>query len=351
MWTGRQQAAGPALAGLSFSLSILSEHACVYVYCISVGVRLSECTVIARLITRHFPPWSSAELRLRRAFAPSRASARDRVSLCIMQTGNLCPLSSLCGHCSACHSLLSAHATRRTPQPHRQRVEEARRKNNWLALSCDMWQSFKKALVLQSRLDGCECNKSKAIIHRCFFFFWDIVGVYLYSNTERKRQTDILEIAWLKRALLKDRILIFNALQLYQLNRISSEGITCMVKNVRCYKCLAEIDRISQEMCVERPENTASPWHYHCVFIRPQLHNAASCCKIFQITKQVIAQRPSFILLFLLCFSLPKYLHFLMRITLKPQLLQHKQKHRESQYVLGQTHTKKLYSCGFFFPF
>lgn len=31
-----------------------------------------------------------------------------------------------------------------------------------------------------------------------------------------------------------------------------------MVKNVRCYKCLAEIDRISQEMCVERPEDGES---------------------------------------------------------------------------------------------
>lgn len=101
--------------------------------------------------------------------------------------------------------------------------------------------------------------------------------------------------------------------------------------------------------CASNAPKTASPWHYHCVFIRPQLHNAASCCKIFQITKQVIAQRPSFILLFLLCFSLPKYLHFLMRITLKPQLLQHKQKHRESQYVLGQTHTKKIvFMWGFF---
>lgn len=155
-------------------------------------------------------------------------------------------LSPLCSRNTSDTSTTQAEGRRR------------RRKNNWLALSCDMWQSFKKALVLQSRLDGCECNKSKAIIHRCFFFFWDIVGVYLYSNTERKRQTDFLEIAWLKRALLKDRILIFNALQLYQLNRISSEGITCMVKNVRCYKCLAEIDRISQEMCVERPEDGES---------------------------------------------------------------------------------------------
>lgn len=31
-----------------------------------------------------------------------------------------------------------------------------------------------------------------------------------------------------------------------------------MVKNVRCYKCLAETDRISQEMCVDCPEDGES---------------------------------------------------------------------------------------------
>lgn len=83
----------------------------------------------------------------------------------------------------------------------------------------------------------------------CFFFFWDIVGVYLYSITEGKRQADILEIAltWLKRALLKDRIWIFNVLQLYQLNQISSEEITYMAKHVRCSKDFAETDHILQE--------------------------------------------------------------------------------------------------------
>lgn len=258
MWTRRQKAAGPSLTGLAFSLPILPEHACVCVYCISVGVHLSECTVIARLITRHFPPEARQNvarwLQLRRAFPPSRAFARDRVSLCIMQTGNLCPLSSWCGHCSACHSLLSAHATRRTPR--RQTVEEEE-KNNWLALSCDMWQSFKRHLFYKADWMDVSAIKEKQLFITVFFF-WDIVGVYLYSNTERKRQTDILAIAWLKWALLKDRILIFNALQLYQLNQISSEGITCMVKNVRCYKCLAETDRISQEMCVDCPEDGES---------------------------------------------------------------------------------------------
>lgn len=38
--------------------------------------------------------------------------------------------------------------------------------------------------------------------------------------------------------------------------------------------------------------------------------------------------------------SLLQYLHFLMRITLKPQLLHHKQKHRENKHtrVLQQKH-------------
>lgn len=38
----------------------------------------------------------------------------------------------------------------------------------------------------------------------------------------------------IKRALLKDRILIFNTLQLYQLEQISSKAIAYMVKHVRC---------------------------------------------------------------------------------------------------------------------
>lgn len=69
-----------------------------------------------------------------------------------------------------------------------------------------------------------------------------------------------------------------------------------------------------------------------------------------QLTKQVIAKHPSLILLFLLFFSLLQHLHFLISITLKPQLLQHKQKHRENKHthVLGHTHMlwkkKKLYS-------
>lgn len=186
MWTGRQQAAGPALAGLAFSLSILSEHACVYVYCISVGVRLSECTVIARLITRHFPPWSSAELRLRRAFAPSRASARDRVSLCIMQTGNLCPLSSLCGHCSACHSLLSAHATRRTPQPHRQRVEEEEEKIiGWPYLAiCD--KALKRHLFYKADWMDVSAIKAKQLFIAVFFSFETLLG-YICTVTLRGR--------------------------------------------------------------------------------------------------------------------------------------------------------------------
>ena len=172
-----------------------------------------------------------------------------------MQTGNLCPLSSLCGHCSVS---LSPLCTRNTSDTSTTQAEgRRRRKNNWLALSCDMWQSFKRHLFYKADWMDVSAIKEKQLFI-AVFFFWDIVGVYLYSNTERKRPTDILEIAWLKRALLKDRILIFNALQLYQLNQISSEGITCTVKNMRCYKCLAEIDRISQEMCIECPEDGES---------------------------------------------------------------------------------------------
>lgn len=42
--------------------------------------------------------------------------------------------------------------------------------------------------------------------------------------------------------------------------------------------------------------------------------------------------------------SLLQYLHFLMRITLKPQLLHHKQKHRENKHtrVLQQKHCNAL---------
>lgn len=138
MWTGRQQAAGPALAGLAFSLSILSEHACVYVYCISVGVRLSECTVIARLITRHFPT-----LKLGRTAAKTRICTfsslregpckplhnanRKPVPAQLSLWPLLCvSLSPLCSRNTSDTSTTQAEGRRR------------RRKNNWLALSCDM---------------------------------------------------------------------------------------------------------------------------------------------------------------------------------------------------------------------
>lgn len=47
-----------------------------------------------------------------------------------------------------------------------------------------------------------------------------------------------------------------------------------------------------------------------------------------------LLQKPfhAFVFFFLFVFSLLQYLHFLMWITLKPQLLQHKQKHRENQH-------------------
>lgn len=92
--------------------------------------------------------------------------------LCIMQTGNLCPLiGSLCGHRAACEPLVSAHATQRTLQPHRQRRRQNTIGRTYLALKALAW------------LDGC-----------------DSVGGYLCWITERKRQAGILEIAltWLK---------------------------------------------------------------------------------------------------------------------------------------------------------
>lgn len=171
---------------------------------------------------------------------------------CIMQTGNLCPLSPFCGHCYACHSL--PLCTRNTTDASEEEKKIPIIGSPYLAI-CN---KALKSLVLQSRLGGCVCNKRKAIIHPSFFFFfWDIVGVYLYSINERKRQADILEITLTRssRALLEDRILIFNALQLYQLNQISSKGITSIVTYVRCYKCFAEIDHISQEICVGRELN------------------------------------------------------------------------------------------------
>lgn len=166
---------------------------------------------------------------------------------CIMQAGNLCPLSSFCGHCDACHFLLSVHATRQTPQPHRQR----RRKsiNGWAYLVIK--NKALKALVWQNRLDGYVCNERNTIIYPCFiFFFYDIVGVNLYSVTERKRQADILQIAltWLKRAPPKDSILMFNALQFNQFNEILRGGVVYMVKHVRRYKGIAERDHTSQEI-------------------------------------------------------------------------------------------------------
>lgn len=104
---------------------------------------------------------------------------------CIMQTGNLCPLSSFCGHCHACHSLLSAHATRRAPQPRRQR--RGRRKIiGWPYLA--ICNKALKALVLQSRLDGYARNKRKAIIHLCFIFLsFEILLGYICTVSLREK--------------------------------------------------------------------------------------------------------------------------------------------------------------------
>lgn len=93
-WT--PEASRPCAGRPGLWASILSEHACVYmraVYlCASLGVYLSECNVIARLIIQHSPPEvrqnSARWRRVRRAFPPSQASTRDHVSfaLCKQET-------------------------------------------------------------------------------------------------------------------------------------------------------------------------------------------------------------------------------------------------------------------------
>lgn len=128
MRTGSQKPAGPSLAGLTFGpLFFLSMHVfiCVLYICVCLWVCTCSSTRWRRGLSSSTCPWSSAE---QRSMVVAKTCISTFLSLhkgpckpCIMQTGSLCPLSSFCDHCHACHSLPSAHATRRTPQPCRQR--------------------------------------------------------------------------------------------------------------------------------------------------------------------------------------------------------------------------------------
>lgn len=114
--------------------------------------------------------------------------------ICIMQAEDVCPLSSFCGHCYG-------------RQPHERhlnhtgREEENERSSRSYLSIC---RKSLKALVGQGMLDGCVCNKRKAVINHCFRHF-------LSCEHQPK---------FIKRTLVKDRILIFNALQLHHTNQI-----------------------------------------------------------------------------------------------------------------------------------
>lgn len=179
---------------------------CIYVSCISVCV--SGCVPVwvycdSEAYHLVLPPWSLAEqssaTMAKTCISTFSSLHKGPCKPCIMQTGNLCPLSSFCGHCYACHSLLSAHATRQTPQPRRQRRRKKILIIGWPYLAiCNKLERhlFDKA----DFMDVYAIKEKQLFIPVLFFFFGDIVGVYLYSITERKRQDDILEITltWLK---------------------------------------------------------------------------------------------------------------------------------------------------------
>lgn len=190
MWTGCQKPAGPALAGLA---SVVCEHACVYMC--TVYLCVCGCVPVwaycdSEAYHLALPPearQNRARWRwLRRAFPPSRASTRDRVSL------------ALCKQETCARSAHSVATVMRVTLSSLHTQHDGGPVIGWPYLA--ICNKALKALVWQSRLYGCVRNKRTAIIHACFIFSFVIVGVYLYSITERERQADILEIAltWLK---------------------------------------------------------------------------------------------------------------------------------------------------------
>lgn len=134
------------------------------------------------------PPWSRARWWWqRRAFPPSWASARDHVSpaLCKQET---CARSALSVATVMRVTLVSLHTQRAGHLNHAGREEEGKKTIiGWPYLA--ICNKALKALVWQSRLDGCACNKRKAIIHPCFIFFllrycWGFVQYHWEEETD-----------------------------------------------------------------------------------------------------------------------------------------------------------------------
>lgn len=188
MWTGRPKPAGPTLKGLTFAtLFYLS----IYILFTSVCVYLCVCTGRARLIMEHL----AIREQLRFAVPPSQASTRDSVWFALCKQ-RMCAHSAL-----SVATVMDVNLTKdtSTTQAERRKTKEVASRS-YLSIC----RKSLKALVGQGMLDGCACNKRKAVINHCFRYF-------LSCEHQPK---------FIKRTLLKDRILIFNALQLHHTNQI-----------------------------------------------------------------------------------------------------------------------------------
>ncbi len=153
---------------------------CIHVYCISVCV--SGCVPVwvycdSEAYHVALPPRSLAEQSsvtvAKTCISTFSSLHKGPCKPCIMQTGNLCPLSSFCGHCYACLSLLSAHATRRTPQPRRQRRRKKIPVIGWPYLA--IWTKLERHLFDKADFMDVYAIKEKQLFICVFFFSFEIL--------------------------------------------------------------------------------------------------------------------------------------------------------------------------------
>lgn len=152
MWTGRPKPAGPTLKGLTFATLF---YVSIYILFTSVCAYLCVCTGRARLIMEHLV----IREQLRFAVPPSQASTRDSVWF------------ALCKQRMCAHSALSVATVMDVNLTKDTSTTQAERRKMKEVASRSYLSICRKALVGQGMLDGCACNKRKAVINHCFRYF------------------------------------------------------------------------------------------------------------------------------------------------------------------------------------